>query len=656
MHRFQCCEDSCVGNSYYDCGDNGFHCLDPAFSFDPELVAEYPGCTGSWAWIGDGVCDGENNNAACAYDGGDCCFCSCGNAACVDSAFDCLDPTAGDEFYECKDMPPAALPCSAEVQEVWTVENSKEAQALAAAVNCSGGSFEVEWRGQVVVDEPIFVVDGTVLTVRGTDTGAVIDGNTATRLFTVVDAALHLSDVNITSGASMAGGAIAAARSVLTLNRTNFVGNGAEGFGGAVFLSDGSSASCIGGGATFANNKADLRGGGMYVTGSSTVSCGGSWINNTAGVFGGAMDVVNDSSVSWEDATMFSYNAATYGGAFGADSGSSVSWSGVTTFFSNNAKLTGGAGFVYRNSTVSWSGTTTFSNCAAIYGIGGALDVQEAAVSWSGSTEFVANTARSGGGAIFAGNGTTISWTGTTEFTSNTANDGGAVGSRQLDTEHFFVDSLLFMNESTSFSNNSCATNGGALALLGGLSVRIGAAVDVSFVNNTAGSAGGAIYLSDTEVGPIFPGVSFVSNSAQIGGAVSSIASGNKRNSFSHSPTNFERCHFIDNRAATTGGAVESAAGRDQFLSSVFEGNKARIGGALRLSGTATMENCSFADNVSDEGEGTAVSNVGSLLEMRNISFRGNVFHCEPGMFLSYNTVSVWLLCVWCEESARLCP
>ena len=629
----------------------GFRCLDPAF-FDPEVVAEYPDCAGSWLVMGDGNCNPENNNAACGYDGGDCCFCSCSGAFCSRTDFDCLDPTANEEFYECQAPPPDALPCSEEVQQVWTVENSEQARALAAAVNCSGGLFEVEWRGKVVLDETIPVVGGTVLTVVGADNGAAIDGKAARRIFTVIDAVLHLNDVTVTSGASLAGGAIAASGSALTFNRTNFVGNSATAFGGAVFVSDGSNVSCTGEG-TFANNRADMHGGAMWVAGGSMASCGSSWINNTAAFSGGALVVLDDSSASWGEDATFAWNTAYFAGAIMLHTRSSVSWSGATTFSSNSAAFAGGALDAISRSTFSWTGDTKFINNVAHgnEGRGGAMYVLDSsAVSWSGNTEFVANAATRGG-AVFVSNASSISWTGTTEFTSNEAGEGGGgFGSMPLDPSANTAASLLVIDGSTTFSNNSCGASGGALALLGGLSVHIGAA-DVSFINNTAALSGGAVFISGTGAGPIFPGVSFVSNSAQVGGAVSSVASGNLVESVYNSPTTFDRCRFIDNEATATGGAIESAAGQDVFVGSVFEGNKAGTGGALRLAGTSSMENCSFVDNLSDDGRGTAVSNIGSILKMENISFSGNIFDCKPGMFLGYNAVSV-AVCACCRLGA----
>ncbi|CAM9629105.1 unnamed protein product [Ectocarpus sp. 4 AP-2014] len=52
-------------------------------------------------WISDGMCDSSNNNADCAYDGGDCCICDCVDTesyCCGYAGFSCLDPTS-DCFY-----------------------------------------------------------------------------------------------------------------------------------------------------------------------------------------------------------------------------------------------------------------------------------------------------------------------------------------------------------------------------------------------------------------------------------------------------------------------------------------------------------------------------------------------------------------------------
>lgn len=595
--------------------------------------------------------------------------CSCVGDACSLGSLNCLDPDAEEQFFECEPPPPAALPCSANAQRTWVVETSAQAQDLAAAVNCSGGLFEVEWRGSVIVRESIYVADGTVLSVSGDGANAVVDGNSTTRLFTVVNAALHVSGVNISFGASSVGGAIAAAGSTVTLNRTSFVGNSATaGSGGAVYVSNGSSLSCAGGG-TFAGNWAALDGGALYATDSSTVSCGGSWVNNVAGDSGGAVGVYQLSSMSWNGEASFYHNSAgRNGGAMSIYNRSSVSWTGGRTSFLYNSGVYNGGGLVATRSYVSWTGSTDFvgnsaDTCGAICAysgssftwsgagstrfigqnvstFGGVMYVSDSNITWGEQkTQFLENKAMNGG-VVLMMNGSTVSWTGDTEFSLNEASaDGGVVGSHVSDPVYNPRDSALVVDGHTIFSNNSCGANGGVLALFGACSLAIGP-VEVSFVGNSAGVAGGAVFLSSTGFGPVITNVSFVSNVAQVGGAFSTFASGNSINGDGTvAATTFDRCRFAGNRAFATGGAIETAAGHDSLISSVFEGNSAGTGGALRLAGTASVYNCSFVENVSADGGGAAVSNIGFISTMEGIAFSGNAFDCQEGTFLDFKKV-----------------
>lgn len=159
--------------------------------------------------------------------------------------------------------------------------------------------------------------------------------------------------------------------------------------------------------------------------------------------------------------------------------------------------------------------------------------------------------------------------------------------------------------------------------------------VDISIVGNSAGVAGGAIFLSGVDTGPIFTEVNFTSNVAEIGGAVSLSGCGIEP-SGGDNPTTFDQCRFVDNQGASTGGAVESAAGKYAFNGSIFEGNSAGTGAALRLAGSAYFFNCSFVGNTADDGEGAAVSNIGYISEMENTLFSGNRFDCRSSMYLDF--------------------
>eukprot|EP00903_Cladosiphon_okamuranus_P009792 g9309.t1 len=85
------------------CGTGtGFDCKDPAST----CVDNCSPAGGDLSTVGDRVCDPENNNAACEYDGGDCCECDCaqplcgaGDNACTTPVWSCVDDPAREEKF-----------------------------------------------------------------------------------------------------------------------------------------------------------------------------------------------------------------------------------------------------------------------------------------------------------------------------------------------------------------------------------------------------------------------------------------------------------------------------------------------------------------------------------------------------------------------------
>jgi hypothetical protein len=112
------CDDGAFGVDFVSCGE--YNCDDGDCGtelVDGECVSScsFFDCAGQCAdgyesWLGDGYCDGLNNNEGCNYDGGDCC-----PGDCVDATYscevnggtgvDCLDPDSADnaEGGECED-------------------------------------------------------------------------------------------------------------------------------------------------------------------------------------------------------------------------------------------------------------------------------------------------------------------------------------------------------------------------------------------------------------------------------------------------------------------------------------------------------------------------------------------------------------------------
>ena len=102
-----CCECTC--DDAFICGVDGFDCRDPNacddaadedFTDDYGLGGGDAGDTCVPDFIGDGDCDEDNNNAACGFDGGDCCDCICDESTCEASGSDCRDPNACDDDAE----------------------------------------------------------------------------------------------------------------------------------------------------------------------------------------------------------------------------------------------------------------------------------------------------------------------------------------------------------------------------------------------------------------------------------------------------------------------------------------------------------------------------------------------------------------------------
>ncbi|CAM9718522.1 unnamed protein product, partial [Ectocarpus sp. 12 AP-2014] len=97
-----CCECTCKDTPNDKCGSwNGFACIDPeAPCVDDDFftVDMIENCRSPSA-LGDGWCDEDQNNELCAYDGGDCCECTCeapsdGFFWACDDLFACIDPNA----------------------------------------------------------------------------------------------------------------------------------------------------------------------------------------------------------------------------------------------------------------------------------------------------------------------------------------------------------------------------------------------------------------------------------------------------------------------------------------------------------------------------------------------------------------------------------
>ena len=187
------------------------------------------------------------------------------------------------------------------------------------------------------------------------------------------------------------------------------------------------------------------------------------------------------------------------------------------------------------------------------------------------------------------------------------------------------------------FMGNMCGGHGGAVDLS---DVDIGIYGNMVFSSNSAASSGGALYASQKVFGPELTGVVCFNNTAEAGGAVFFSAVGTDEYDSSdndNSPyiyaSKFIECRFDGNSASSTGGAIYSIAGKTLVRATNFINNSAFFGGTLRISGTTFIFNSSFfVKNKSGEEGGAAISTSG-INSTEKLFFAGNGYHCSADAF-----------------------
>lgn len=568
----------------------------------------------------------------------------------------------------------AAVPCTSSqlASAPIVVEDTAGALRLKAAVDCSGGSFDVEWVGFVLVEEPISVLGGTTVSITGAvDKTSIVNGANLTPLFTVDGGILHLNNLTLANGTGDRGGAIYATNGMLTIsgcvlsNNTALLGGGvclngtvwevidssftdntASGNGGAIYM--GASNVAVGERVLFENNKAS-SGGALFMGDSSILTLAGDRITfaqNTATANGGGI-YARHSTTNVTGKVALLGNNADFGGAFFTDN-SSVSVIGDMLLSNNLANDSGGA-FYGRDSAVDIGGASVWERNSAVIG-GGGLMLWEASmrIQASGEAEFIGNTAGKGG-AAYMHNSTMFAYS-EISFSDNFAKvDGGG-----LYADRAVVD----VAGPALWEANTAGERGGALASFQS-NFTILSSGEVSFVANSATRSGGAAYVSNSSL--VFEGGVFFTENAAVknGGALhvdfSSLSitgttlwkDNSARlgggglliwNSTLLVPS-FGTAEFFDN-VANSGGAIHS------FKSTIFLGGDVLFGNnfandlggglygddsAVTVTGTASWENNTSLTS----GGGLAI--VGSTLHIvagGNTSVLQNTAKVGGGMFV----------------------
>ena len=539
---------------------------------------------------------------------------------------------------------------------------------------------------------------GTLEAVNTTFNKCGISRTTGGALFVAEGATATLTGCSFTGNTGLDGGAISSAGTLNIASGTSFVGNSASGSGGAVNLTEGnvtlSGVSfgdgtrsgrniAVNGGALSVGedasltltdssinmNSADLgggiysegtvtltadtitantakSGGAIYLTPKATLNVTGmsnqtqSFTSNTASDEGGAIfagrDASDEAMLNFSAPVSFSDNKAARGGAVWVRAGSQLGGIAGSVSFMNNAADYGGALYIAIENTstlnldsgVSW----TFSGNKANYD-GGAIYTVQADVAVSGQEITNENSAGEAGGFLYSGGEVTVK---SSTISNQRAEYAGAIYA----ANGAEITDSAFESNRAAITTNPKYLGGGAVYVIGELTVNGSTFADNRVTTSFADHGGGAIFVSgDTEItGSTFDGNTYNNsnvNSEGGGGAIYALG----RLSMTNSMFKKNEVRGPTGGGQGCGGVLYASNATMNILNCYFEDNLSDFnGGALYLGGNSdtTLRYSTFYLNTTSTGNGGAVYGQG-ILDMGTYDDRHNMSNVGANFFISNN-------------------
>jgi predicted outer membrane repeat protein len=306
--------------------------------------------------------------------------------------------------------------------------------------------------------------------------------------------------------------------------QTVFDGNTAAISGGAIFSGIDNSNIFIMDNTVFTKNKVTGivgSGGALFLNGNSLVYIYSSFQENRA-YYGGAVTVSQLNSPMTFSGCIFTKNKASNGGGvfLGDGNGNGVVQKFTsksinfrnTKFLNNSASVSGGGMYLSHTNSATFLNSTFSGNSA--HQDGGSLYADSQNTVQINGTIFNANHAGRYGGALSYFSGNSIFFNNGTVFSDNYAgSDGGVM--------YAAFGSSVFLFDKVSLLNNSCVTTdskGGAVSLHEGSMLSL--LGETSFIGNSVGDYGGAIYSSASSIALGRKSIVFSDNTAGQGSAI----------------------------------------------------------------------------------------------------------------------------------------
>lgn len=337
---------------------------------------------------------------------------------------------------------------------------------------------------------------------------------------------------------------------------------------------------------------------------------------------GGGISIPSGGKAKFEGGAFKDNRSAAAGGAVSVASGGEVTFDG-TTFTDNQATGDGGAVSVTGTGKATFTGAITFTRNTAT-GSGGAIYLDGAAVEFPSSVNFENNKAANGGAVALSDSANSKATFNGNVLSPNTATANG--GSLYIPGS-----AAVVFNADQEFSGNS-ATNGGAVWA----NTLPSPSQTVTFTNNTASGAGGAVYVGSA--GTLSGAFKFTTNSAPKGGAV-----------YAGANLTVSGGSFSENTASESGGAIyadgtATVTGGDFTAKNTATGAGSDMGGGAIWAKEITVEPSgsdpvTFAGQVAQK-DGGALFSKGSL-NATNAIFRKNTAEGSGGAVMAQGTVAL---------------
>ena len=279
----------------------------------------------------------------------------------------------------------------------------------------------------------------------------------------------------------------------LNMSRNVFSSNYAMDTGGALYLAKGNNLLSVGD--KFLNNSADGDGGVVYLQGRNTLTIqDGNFSSNGAGGDGGALfsQMKTQLKITGQECS-FIGNLAQNGGAIRADYSTVELNTQTLLIASNTANESGGALFLSRSNLTSFCGTLGMTENQAKNG--GAVYASDSDLQTSGSVEIRNNLASDRGGGIYLMHSKL-------EISERDAHIDVADNMADLTGGGLHSsNSIITINGTVHFTNNR-AENGSGISMEGndrlyGSSISSSVKDVLNFSSNWAAAHGGALYVND---------------------------------------------------------------------------------------------------------------------------------------------------------------